>query len=102
MWPVTASMWVTPVPAFYAGGGVGWYNITFDYADAVSPPLRDHTEQQFGVHLGGGVRVPVAPSAAVDLNGRYVMLRNQDEDRLIPERFNPNFWQMSAGLALKF
>ena len=30
------------------------------------------------------------------------MLRNQDEDRLIPERFDPNFWQMSAGLAFKF
>jgi Outer membrane protein beta-barrel domain len=102
MWPVTASMWVTPIPAFYAGGGVGWYNITFDYDDAVAPPLQDHTEQEFGVHLGGGVRVPLAPSAAVDLNGRYVMLRNQDEDRLIPEQFNPNFWQMSAGLAFKF
>jgi hypothetical protein len=102
MWPVTASLWVTPVPAFYAGAGVGWYNITFDWADAVSPPLQDHTEQEFGVHLGGGVRVPLAPSAAVDLSGRYVMLRNQDEDRLIPERFDPNFWQMSAGLAFKF
>src|SRR5690349_17096718 len=24
-WPVTASLWFQPVPALYAGGGVGWY-----------------------------------------------------------------------------
>jgi hypothetical protein len=100
MWPVTASLWVTPVPMLYAGGGVGWYNISFKYDDSLTPPVRNHTNQEFGVHLGGGVKVPLAPMAAVDLNGRYVMLRDQ-EDRLIPEQFNPDFWQMSLGLAIK-
>jgi len=101
MWPVTASLWLTPLPALYAGGGVGWYNITFDYSDDLVPPIEDETHQDFGVHLGGGVRVPLAPAAALDLNGRYVMLREQD-DKLVPEHFDPDFWTMSLGLAIKF
>ncbi len=99
MWPVTASLWLTPVPALYAGAGVGWYNVTLDYDDAL--PIRDETRQEFGVHVGGGMRVPVAPSATVDLNGRYVMMRDQ-ESRLVPEKFDPDFWQLSLGLGLRF
>ena len=30
-WPVTASLWVTPIPVLYAGGGVGWYRTSYDY-----------------------------------------------------------------------
>jgi hypothetical protein len=101
MWPVTASLWLTPVPALYAGGGVGWYNTSFEYSDTVVPPVENHTEQEFGVHVGGGARVPLAPAAALDLSGRYVMLRDQ-QDRLVPEKFDPDFWSMSLGLAIKF
>lgn len=99
MWPVTASLWVTPVPAIYAGGGVGWYHTTFDYDDSV--PLADETHEEFGVHLGGGLKVPLAPSAAADLGGRYVMMREQ-ESPLIPERFDPDFWVTTLGLAIRF
>lgn len=99
MWPVTASLWVTPVPTVYAGAGVGWYNVTLDYDDAL--PIEDETRQEFGVHVGGGMRIPVAPSATVDLNGRYVMMRDQ-ESRLVPETFDPDFWQLSLGLGIRF
>ena len=101
MWPVTASLWVTPIPALYAGAGVGWYQISYDFNDDLVPPLESRTEQEFGVHLGGGARVPLNPSAAIDLNGRYVMMRDQ-EDVLVPESFNPDFWSMALGLAIKF
>src|SRR5438477_4725109 len=30
-WPVTASLYLSPVPTLYAGGGVGWYHTTLDY-----------------------------------------------------------------------
>src|SRR5258705_2047123 len=100
-WPVTASLWLTPGNVVYAGGGVGWYNVSFDYDDALVPPLESHTEQEFGVHLGGGLRVPLADKAAVDLHGRYVMMRDQ-QDHLVPEKFDPDFWQMSLGLGIKF
>ena len=102
MWPVTASLWLTPIPALYAGGGVGWYNITFDYdQDRIAVPVSDETRQEFGVHLGGGVMVPLGSAAALDLNGRYVMMRDQ-QSRLIPEQFDPDFWQSSLGIAFKF
>lgn len=98
-WPVTASLYLAPVPALYGGAGVGWYQTTFDYAND-SPLLRDETKQLFGVHVGGGMQVPLA-AAALDLNGRYVMLRDQ-ESRLVPEEFDPDFWNLSLGLAFKF
>lgn len=98
-WPVTASLYLTPVPAVYAGGGVGWYHTTFDYAEETGIP--NSTEEEFGVHLGGGLQIPVAPMAAVDLSGRYVFMQDQ-ESQLIPETFDPDFWQTSIGLAIKF
>jgi opacity protein-like surface antigen len=100
MWPVTASLYLTPIPMLYAGGGVGWYHTTVDFADATG--LADHTREDFGVHLGGGVQVPLGSAAGLDLGGRYVMMRNQDEDRLIPQHFNPDFWMTNIGLAIKF
>ena len=100
-WPVTASLWLTPGNIFYAGGGVGWYNMSFDYDDSLTPPLESHTEQEFGVHLGGGLRVPFSSKAALDLHGRYVMMRDM-QDKLVPEDFDPNFWQMSLGLGFRF
>ncbi len=99
MWPVTASLYVKPLSLLYAGAGVGWYHTTYDYASTV--PIPDETRQQFGVHLGGGMQVPLGPGAAVDLNGRYVMMREQ-QSRLVPEKFDPDFWTSSIGLAIKF
>lgn len=99
MIPVTASLYLKPVPMLYAGGGVGWYHTTLDYASSTG--IADETREEFGVHLGGGLQVPIAPSVAVDLGGRYVMMRDQS-DKLIPERFNPDFWVTTLGLALKF
>jgi opacity protein-like surface antigen len=99
MWPITASAWLTPLRVVYAGGGVGWYHTTLDYN---SPsPLQDETTQEFGVHGGAGVRVPIAPAVAFDLNGRYVWLGDQ-ETAIFPREFNPDFWDMSLGLGLRF
>ena len=98
-WPVTASLWLAPVPALYAGAGVGWYQTTFDYADDTG--INDTTHQDFGVHVGGGVRVPLVPHANLDLNGRYVFMQDQ-ESHLIPEKFNPDFWSLTAGVAIGF
>jgi len=98
-WPVTASLYLSPIPAIYAGGGVGWYHTSLDYADTV--PLASKTTEEFGVHVGGGLQVPIAPAAAIDLGGRYVFMRDQ-ESQLVPEKFNPDFWTTTLGLAIKF
>ena len=101
-WPVTASLWVNPISALYAGGGVGWYHMTFDYADDITAAnVSDDTKQEFGVHVGGGLKVPVSNRAAIDLNGRYVMLRDQ-ENKLIPGDFDPDFWNTTLGVAFRF
>jgi opacity protein-like surface antigen len=100
MWPVTASLWVTPVPALYAGAGVGWYHTTLDYQGAL--PLDDETSQDFGVHLGGGMKVPMGSAVALDLGGRYVMMQDQEESQLVPDTFDPDFWTLAAGLAFRF
>ena len=97
MWPVTASVLLTPIPTLYGSAGVGWYHTTFDYDESL--PIKDETKEEFGVHLGGGLRIPLAPAAAIDLGGRYVMMRDQ-ESKLVPAKFNPDFWTLSLGLAL--
>lgn len=99
MWPATASLWFTPVPLLYAGGGLGWYRTTYDYRDAV--PFDDATSMQIGTHLGGGLQVPVAPSMSLDLHGRYIFMQ-ADNKVAFPTEFNPNYWNTSLGLAFKF
>ena len=98
-WPITASLWLRPISTLYAGAGVGYYPITFDYSERI--PIKDSTEKRFGVHVGGGADIPLAPHLAIDLNGRYVMLRTEDS-HLVPSTFNPDFWTASVGLAIGF
>jgi hypothetical protein len=98
MWPVTASLWLQPLPILYAGGGVGWYHTTLDYAAPLES--QSHTTEQFGVHLGGGLEVPFGP-AALDLNGRYVFMNTQ-RSQLPPAQWDPDFWTTTLGLAIKF
>jgi hypothetical protein len=97
-WPITTSLWLKLMPMLYAGGGAGWYHTTLGYA--ASLPFSDETHQQFGVHLGGGLRMPLAPMAGLDLNGRYVFLGDVDQKR--STQFDPDFWTTSLGLAIKF
>jgi outer membrane protein with beta-barrel domain len=99
MWPITASLLVTPIPVLYAGGGVGWYHTTLEYQPSLG--LDDETTQDFGVHVGGGMNLPLAPGVGLDLGGRYVFMQDQ-ESKLVPQKFNPDFWTLSAGLALGF
>jgi len=99
-WPVTGSLWLKPMPLFYVGGGAGWYNTTLHYPN--TPALASYTTQKFGVHLGGGVSMPLVPGfASADLNGRYVYLGNEQSD-LPPNRFKADFWTTSLGVAFHF
>jgi outer membrane protein with beta-barrel domain len=99
MWPVTASLWLAPVPVLYGGGGIGWYRTTYDYSSAL--PLKDTTTSKVGAHLGGGLAIPLAPALGLDLNGRYIFMQ-KDSGVQLPTKFNPDFWSTSAGLAIKF
>ena len=95
--PVTASLLLRPIPSVHADAGVGWYHTKYEYDN---PALDDETEQEFGVHVGGGLAFPLAPRAGLDVTGRYVFMKEQ-ESKLVPEKFDPDFWTMSFGLAFK-
>lgn len=99
MWPVTASLWLTPVPMLYAGGGLGWYHTTYDYSDAIL--FDDTTTNKVGIHMGGGLAMPLSPAVGLDLNVRYIFMQ-EDNNVQLPTKFNPDFWNTSLGLALKF
>lgn len=99
-WPMTASAWLAPFPMVYAGGGFGWYRTTLDYRDSL--PFEDETTLQTGVHLGGGVNVPIAPRLGLDLSGRYVFMQKGNESAQVPTTFDPDFWTTTLGLAIKF
>jgi len=98
-WPVTASLWLTPIPVLYAGGGLGWYRTTYDYKSTL--PYKDSTTDKVGVHLGGGLAIPVTPALGLDVNGRYIFMQ-KDNSVVFPSKFNPDFWSTSVGLAIKF
>jgi len=100
MWPLTASLWLSPLPTFYLGGGLGFYHTTYDYRGAL--PFPDESQEQFGTHLGGGVNIPLIPAvASLDLNARYVHL----DDKATPVSslaVPQSFVSTSLGVALKF
>ncbi len=100
MWPVTASLWLTPLPMFYFGGGAGLYHTTYDYKDTL--PLQDETSREFGTHLGGGLTIPIVPAiASLDLNGRYIHLREKGT-LLAPGAIKQSFVSTSLGVVIKF
>jgi hypothetical protein len=99
-WPLTASLWLAPIPMLYAGGGFGWYRTTFDFREAL--PFQDSTVLTTGIHLGGGLNVPVAPRLGLDLSGRYIFMQGNNDSVQLPTTFNPDFWATALGLAISF
>jgi hypothetical protein len=97
--PITESIWFAPVPFFYAGGGAGMYFTSLTYRDVLLIP--DTSERKFGVHLGGGFNMPLAPMLSADFQGRYVFMEEQ-ATALSQGSFDPDFWSMSAGISIKF
>ena len=96
--PLTASVWVSPVPMFYVGGGVGVYAEAVEFENNLFPAS---SENEFGAHLGGGMKFSMTPMLGLDLQGRYVFLGEQSS-QLSSGTFNPSFWSAAAGLVIGF
>jgi hypothetical protein len=60
-WPVTASLYATPIPTLYAGAGVGWYQTSISANNNLL--FSDGTERRFGMHVCGGFSMPLGPLA---------------------------------------
>ena len=100
-WPLTASLWVAPIPFLYAGGGVGMYQTSFSFPGTPLIASAATTQRSFGTHVGGGMRMPIAPMLGLDLNARYVILE-KPKSSLIPSSYDPKFWSAALGLGVKF
>ena len=96
--PMTASVWVSPVPMFYAGGGVGLYAQAVEFENNLFPAS---SENEFGAHLGGGMKVSMTPLLGLDLQARYVFLGDQTSS-MSSGSFDPSFWSAAAGLIIGF
>ncbi len=57
-------------PAFYAQGGAGLYNVSFNVKDGVNPDVSD-SQSKFGFNLGAGVSIPVSPKSRANFTGLY-------------------------------
>jgi hypothetical protein len=96
--PVTLSVWASPVPMLYAGGGVGAYLQAVEYGNNVYPASN---ETQFGAHIGGGLRFSMTPLVGLDLQARQVFLEEKST-QLPSGNVDPSFWTVSAGLVIGF
>lgn len=96
VWPVTASLWLSPLGPLYAGGGVGWYNRTIDRSQG------HEIDRDFGAHAGAGFRLPLAPGAALDIGGRYAIVGEVGKRLAHPHELKADQWTVSAGLTLGF
>lgn len=96
VWPVTMSLWLTPLGPLYAGGGLGLYNRTVDLGD------RKDTDTQLGAHVGAGIRIPLTMAAGLDLSGRYGIVGHTGDRLTHPDHLKADFWTLSAGLAIGF
>ena len=99
VWPVMVTAYFLPVPAVHVGAGVGWYRSTIDFNSNL--PYTDITTSKFGEHIAGGVLIPFTPKLGLDVTGRYIFLQ-KDKDLHVVTEFNPDFWDVSAGLSFGF
>ncbi|MFM7232386.1 MAG: outer membrane beta-barrel protein [bacterium] len=99
-WPVTLSLWFKPIPAIYLGGGTGLYNTTMHYPNSAITDKTTNTD--FGLHVGGGVVLPMIPGlASLDVSGRYVRLGTAITE-VLSQSILSDYWTTSLGVAFQF
>ena len=65
-------------PNFFAQGGVGLYNVSFNMEDSVIGNLDD-SSSEVGFNLGAGVGFPVGPSTRMNVTGQYHSVATEGE-----------------------
>jgi opacity protein-like surface antigen len=76
-------------PAFYAQGGAGLYNVSFDVKDGVNPDVSD-SQSKFGFNVGAGMSFPVSPKSRANITGLYHSVSTEGESL--------NYLQFRAGI----
>ncbi len=103
-WPVTVTGLLYPLPGLYGAVGAGWYNTTYDYADTFNDAgIDDHTDQEFGWHLGAGVELPATPRFKITGDVRYVFLDYDFADLpdVVTEDVDANFYSITVAVLFR-
>ncbi|OGC02911.1 hypothetical protein A2V82_11625 [candidate division KSB1 bacterium RBG_16_48_16] len=93
-WPIMVTAMMYPLPIAYGAVGAGWYNTTFDFNNDL---IENETNQEFGLHFGGGLEMPVGSNVKFTGDIRYVFL-NYDFDGVPFNDVDSNFYVITAGL----
>ncbi len=101
IWPITVTGLIYPVPAIYGGLGVGWYNTTIDYDDALG--IEDETTQEFGWHLEAGVELPASSNFIIFGDIKYVFLDYDlaDLPEVADDDVNADFYAITFGVLFR-
>lgn len=100
--PVQVSAMLHIVPAVHATVGVGWYRVDANL-DAVGMTLRSFDDQasDAGLHVGGGVDVPLSPRLSLNLEARYVFLGYDLRESTDLLDVKADFLQLGCGILLQ-
>lgn len=79
--PVQLSALVYPLPVLHGTLGIGWYRVDASL-DAIGQTIADFDDAAWdaGVHLGGGIELPLGSTASLTGELRYVFLGYELED----------------------
>ncbi len=100
--PIQVSAMLHILPAVHATAGVGWYRVDANL-DAVGMTLRSFDDQasDAGLHVGGGLDVPLSPRLSLNLEARYVFLGYDLRETTDLLTVDADFLQVGGGLLLK-
>jgi hypothetical protein len=102
-WPVMVTGLFYPIPFFYGAIGAGWYNTSIQYnvpsgVMGGSFSNSSETSQRIGWHFGGGLEVPVGPTAKFVCDVKYVFLDYKFKSVPGTGGVNSDFYVISASL----
>jgi len=86
-------------PSFFAQGGVGLYNASWDYSydDGVTVAKTDGSDSNIGFNVGAGVGFPVGPKTKLNFSGNYHIVPGVEENN-VKLTDNTNYLQFRAGI----
>ena len=97
--PVQVSGLLYVLPAVHLTAGVGWYHVDASF-DAVKDRLVHFNDSTWdsGMHLGGGIDIPLGPRSKLTAEARYVWLGYKLEDAGQVLDVDADFLDITAGL----
>jgi opacity protein-like surface antigen len=99
--PVQVSGLLYVLPAVHLTAGMGWYHVDASF-DAVKDRLLrfDDSTWDSGLHVGGGIEIPLGSRSSLTAEARYVFLGYRLEDAGEVLEVDADFFNVIAGLQL--